>query len=202
MCSMISRSVMPRVVSRIASTSATKACRLAPPLPASAPTLCARLRPLARAASCSCSRVRAPMPRVGKVHHPQKAGVVVRVLDQAQVAQRVFHLGALEEAQAAVDLVRDAGVEQPALDHPALRVAAVEHGDVAPRGAFAVQLAAPRRLSHCGLGEVAGGLEHPHRLALARPRCAGSCPGGASCARSAHWRCRGCGRRSGSCARA
>ena len=75
MCSMMSRKVMPRVFSRMPSTSATKACRFAPALPPSAPTLRYRLRAPgspgpapcpARAASCSCSIERAPMPRVGK----------------------------------------------------------------------------------------------------------------------------------------
>ena len=42
-----------------------------------------------------------------EVHHPQEAGVVVRVLDQPQVRERMLDLGPLEEAQAAVDLVRD-----------------------------------------------------------------------------------------------
>jgi hypothetical protein len=64
---MISRSVWPNVAARIASTRWVNAARLAPPLPPTAPTLCQRLRPLARAASCSCSIVRAPMPRAGKL---------------------------------------------------------------------------------------------------------------------------------------
>ena len=64
---MISRSVRPRVASRIASIRAVNAARFAPPLPATEPTLCQRLSPLARAASCSCSIVRAPMPRAGKL---------------------------------------------------------------------------------------------------------------------------------------
>ena len=38
-----------------------------------------------------------------EVDDAQEAGVVVRVLDQPQVGQRVLDLGALEEAQAAVD---------------------------------------------------------------------------------------------------
>ena len=67
MWTMISRSVRPRVGSRIESIRATKAPRLPPPLPGTAPTLCQRLRPLALAASCSCSIVREPMPRAGKL---------------------------------------------------------------------------------------------------------------------------------------
>ena len=59
--------------------------------------------PLARAASCSCSmRARADAAR-REIDDAQEARVVVRVLDQAQVGERVLDLGALEEAQAAVD---------------------------------------------------------------------------------------------------
>ena len=57
-----------------------------------------------------------------EVHHPHEAGVVVRVLQQAQIRQRMFDLGALEKAQTAVHAVRHAGVEQRCLHHPALRV--------------------------------------------------------------------------------
>jgi hypothetical protein len=65
-----------------------------------------------------------------EVDHPQEAGVVVAVLDQAQIGQRVLDFGPLEEAQAAVDAVGDAGVEQRRFDHPRLGVAAVEDGDL------------------------------------------------------------------------
>ena len=67
MCSMMWRSVMPRVASRMPSISCDEGVRdWLPPLPATAATLWLRLRPLARAASCSSSMVRVPMPRVGK----------------------------------------------------------------------------------------------------------------------------------------
>ena len=46
-----------------------------------------------------------------KVDHPQKAGVVVGVLQQAQIGQRVLDFGPLEEAQAAVHAVGNGGVE-------------------------------------------------------------------------------------------
>ena len=101
-----------------------------------------------------------------EVDDAQKTGVVVRVLDQPQITQRVLDLGTLEKAQAAVDLVRDAGVEQRAFQHPALRIAAVQQRDVASRGAVAVQLLRlfdePLRF-----GKVAGGLEHAHLFARA-----------------------------------
>ena len=78
----------------------------------------------------------------------------------------MLDLGPLKKAQAAVHLVRQAGIEQRGLDHPALRVAAVQHGDFVPRQAVAHQLA---HLVHhpLRLGKVAGGLKHPHRLARA-----------------------------------
>ena len=63
---MISRSVRPCVAARMDSTSCTKPASFLAAAPSSAVTLCARLRPLARAASCSISTVRPPMPRAGK----------------------------------------------------------------------------------------------------------------------------------------
>ena len=63
---MISRSVRPRVSSRRPATSRTKFAIFVPAAPPSAPTDWCRLRPVARAMSCSCSTERAPMPRAGK----------------------------------------------------------------------------------------------------------------------------------------
>ena len=77
----------------------------------------------ARAASCSCSSVRAPMPRGGKLTTRRNAPSSSGFGDQPQVGQRMLDLGALEEAHAAVDAVRHAGVEQRMLDHARLRVA-------------------------------------------------------------------------------
>ena len=47
-----------------------------------------------------------------------EGGVVVRVGDQAQVGHGVLDLGALEEAQAAIDPVGDLGLEQGLLEQP------------------------------------------------------------------------------------
>jgi hypothetical protein len=74
------------------------------------------------------ARLAPALPR-RKVDHPQKAGVVVGVLHQAQIGQRVLDLGALKKAQTAIHAVRKSGVEQRGLQHPALRIAAVEQGD-------------------------------------------------------------------------
>jgi hypothetical protein len=65
--------------------------------------------------------------------------VVVGVGDQAQVGQRMLYLGALEEAQAAIDAVGQAGIEQRVFQRPRLRVAAVEQGDFGTGVAVALQ---------------------------------------------------------------
>ena len=102
-----------------------------------------------------------------EVHHTQKTGVVVGVFNQAQVRQRVLHLGALEKSQAAIHAVGHAGVKERAFDHTALRVAAVEHGNLAARRAATVQLLGFFKQPLC-LGKVAGRLDHTQRLASAR----------------------------------
>ena len=75
----------------------------------------------------------------------------------------MFDLGALEKAQAAIDAVRHAGIEQRGFHDPALCVAAVEQRDFLSRGAIAHQLLhlidKPLRL-----GKVAGRFIDPHRL--------------------------------------
>ena len=55
------------VCSRITSTLATKALMDAPARPLTALTASCRAQPLLRATSCSCSMLRAPMPRGGKL---------------------------------------------------------------------------------------------------------------------------------------
>ena len=62
--------------------------------------------------------------------------VVVAVHDEPQVRERVLDLGALEEAQAPVDAVRNAGREQAFLEHARLRVRAIEHGGLAALAAL------------------------------------------------------------------
>ena len=101
-----------------------------------------------------------------EVHHAQEAGVVVGVLQQAQIRQRVLDLGALEEAQAAVHAVGHGGVEERGFHHAALRVAAVEHGHLHLGHVFARELL--HLVDHpLRFGEVAGGLVHAHRFARA-----------------------------------
>ena len=104
-----------------------------------------------------------------EVDHPQKAGVVVGVLQQPQVGQRVLDLGPLEKAQAAIHPVGHGRIEQRGLDHPALRIAAVEHRDLLATDARHRTVAAhqvPHFLDHpLRLGEVGRRLIDPHRLA-------------------------------------
>src|SRR5947199_354093 len=104
---MIWRKVRPCVASRIASTSATKAARFAPALPGTAATLCARLRPLERAASCSCSSVRAPMPRVvadqlvGRIEDVAERAVVLLQLDDLLDTVLALEVGHVADQRAA-----------------------------------------------------------------------------------------------------
>ena len=109
------------------------------------------------------NRARADAAR-RKIHHAHETGVVVRVLQQAQISQRMLDFGALKKAQPAIDTVGNPGGEQRAFHHPALRVAAVEQRDFLARHAALHQLLdlidKPLRL-----GKVVGRLEYPHRLA-------------------------------------
>ena len=100
----------------------------------------------------------------GEVDDTHEAGVVVGVLQQAQIGQRVFDFGALEEAQTTINPVRNGGVEQRGLDHTALGVGSVQHRHLAARKTVAYELAhlVDHPLRFC---EVAGGLIDPYRLA-------------------------------------
>ena len=100
-----------------------------------------------------------------EIHDAQERAVVAGGGDQPQVGERVLDLGALEEPHPAVDAVRHAGIEQRVLEHPRLRVAAVEDRDLVERHAVG-----PGALDHVdderGLVEVRGRGERAHRLAL------------------------------------
>ena len=101
-----------------------------------------------------------------EVDHAQKGGVVARVVQQAQIGQRVLDLRPFEEAQTTIDAIGNRVVEQRGFDHPALRVAAVENGNFLARAAVAHQLF---DLVHDPLrfGQITGQLHHPHRFARA-----------------------------------
>src|SRR5690606_6591820 len=64
------------------------------------------------------------------VHDALERRIVVAVRDEPQVRERILDLGALEEAHAAVDAIRDAGREQRFLENARLRVRTIQHGDV------------------------------------------------------------------------
>ena len=99
-----------------------------------------------------------------KVDDAHEAGVVVRVVQQAQVSQRMLDFGALKKAQTAVHAVGHASIEQRGFHHPALGIAAVKQCDFLALTAVAHQLL---DLVHkpLRLGKVAGRLINPHRLA-------------------------------------
>ncbi len=100
-----------------------------------------------------------------EVHHAHEARVVVRVLQQAQVGQRMLDFRPLEKAQAAVHAVGHRGIEQRRLDHPALRVAAVEHGDLAPLEAVIARELADLVHHPLRFRQVGGRFIDAHRLA-------------------------------------
>src|SRR3990167_7144538 len=155
-CSMMPRRFRPWVCSRSTSTMATNAPRLAPALPGTALTASCSEQPAARA---NATR--------RKVDDAREAGVIVWVLQQAQVGQRMLDFGALEEAQTAVHAVGHAGIEQCRFDHPALRIAAVEHGDfLALKAVVAHELL--DLIDHpLRLRQVRAGFVHAHGLARA-----------------------------------
>ncbi len=105
---------------------------------------------------------------LGRGHRAQEGRVVVLVDDQAQPAAQVLDLGAIEEALAAGDLVRDLRRAQLLLEHARLVVGAVQDREV---GELHAAVVAAQRLDarHGTLGLVllAVALNHLHRLAFA-----------------------------------
>ena len=88
----------------------------------------------------SCWRTRStreievePIPRRGELTIRVNAPDVLRVDEHRQVGDRVLDLGALVELRAADHLVGDLGPHERVLEHPRLRVGAVEDGDLRPR---------------------------------------------------------------------
>ena len=100
----------------------------------------------------------------GEIDHPQQRAVVLGIRDQSQVGERVLDLLAFEEAQSAIDPVADSGIEQRVLQHPRLRVRAIQQRHVGQAHAFALEvlhLVDDER----GLLHVRGRLEHAQRFA-------------------------------------
>ena len=120
----------------------------------------------ALAASCKLFEgAGADAPR-REIHHAQEGRIVVGIGDQAQVGERMLDLLPLEKAQAAIDAVGNAGGEQRVLQHPRLRIGAVEQRDLARAMPLADErldfLDDPARLVAVGVR-----LEDAHRLARA-----------------------------------
>ena len=76
-----------------------------------------------------------PIPRRGELTTRWKATTSCGLTRKRQVAERVLDLGALVEARAADHLVADAVADERVLEHAALRVRAVEDGDLVARAA-------------------------------------------------------------------
>ena len=99
----------------------------------------------------------------------QERDRVVRVVEHLEVGDEVLDLGALVEARAADHLVRDALAHEDVLEHAALRVGAVEDGDLAAREAL---LDEQRDLGGdvARLGVLVLDLDDAHRVAVAELR--------------------------------
>ena len=77
----------------------------------------------------------------GEIDHAQEGGIVIRVAQKPQVSQRMLDFLALEEAQAAINLVRHGTGKQLMFEHPRLGVGAIENGDLIRRQPITDQLA-------------------------------------------------------------
>ncbi len=110
-----------------------------------------------------------PIPRRGRFAIAQQRHEVVRVVDHLQIRDRVLDLGALVEAWAADHLVADALPDEHVFEHAALRVRAVDDGDLAAAVAL---LDAARDLGRDEprLAVLVLGLDDVHELALAEVR--------------------------------
>ena len=98
-----------------------------------------------------------------EVDDPHKTGVVIGVLKKPQIRQGVFDFGPLKKAQPTIDAIRHSGIEQRRLDHPALRVRAIEHRNFFSGGVFAHQLL--HFVHHpLGFGKVTTSFKHAHRF--------------------------------------
>ena len=75
---------------------------------------------------------------LGRVEDPLHRHLVLRVDHRLEVGERVLDLAPVVEPGAADDLVRHAHAGEVLLHHPALRVGAVEDGDVGPAQVAAV----------------------------------------------------------------
>src|SRR3954452_20976960 len=107
----------------------------------------------------------APWP----VGDAQERDRVIRVVEHLEISDEVLDLSALVEARAADHLVRHALTDEDVLEHAALRVGAVEDGDLAAREAL---LDEQRDLGGdiARLGVLVLDLDDPHRVAVSELR--------------------------------
>ena len=142
-----------------------------------------------------------PIPRRGELTIALERDQVLRVDEERQVAERVLDLRALVEARAADHLVADAVADERVLEHAALRVRAVEDGDLVARAAGVHE---PLDLAGdvARLGVLVLELADRDQVARRPRRSRGSSPSASGCSRSARWPPRGSSASSGSSARA
>ena len=114
---------------------------------------------------------------LGRVRDPREGRRVPRVDEERQVRDRVLDLRPLVELRAADHLVGDAGAREHLVEHPRLRVRAVEDGDL---GAGHALVHEPLDLGRdpARLGVLVGHLPHAHRVAVpqVRPQVLGHLP--------------------------
>ena len=75
----------------------------------------------------------------GEIDDAQQRAVVFVARQHAQIGERVLDFLALEKAQAAVDAIRHAGIEQRVFKHARLRIRAVKQRNLGQVEAFVVQ---------------------------------------------------------------
>ncbi len=75
----------------------------------------------------------------GEVDHAQEGAVVLGIGQQAQVGERVLDFLALEKAQSTIDTICHTSREQRVLQHPRLRVGAIQQRHVGKGHAFTVE---------------------------------------------------------------
>ncbi len=68
----------------------------------------------------------------GRVHHPFERRIVIPMIHQPQIGQRVPNFRPIKKAQPAVHAVRQPRRNQRFFDHPRLRIGAVQHRAFAP----------------------------------------------------------------------
>src|SRR3569833_4087980 len=106
-----------------------------------------------------------------EVHHALEGGIVVAVGKEAQIRERIFDLRALEEPQAAVDLVGNPARDKRLFKHSRLCVGTIEDRDFPPAAAVSDPVA-DAVTDELGLVSLVEGGVEADRIALraARPQ--------------------------------